>query len=211
MDAGVSYSNGPLKLGAGYMLTKNPYYATYGNQGNSSTPTSSATGANDNMNNKMFGGYASAGSQQIIVAGGSYVLGPATVGLRYSNTQFQNLGSVNAVGAISGPKYKDGTATFNSGEINLKYQVTTALLLAGAYIYTHNSGADNLGSAKYSQFNLGAIYTLSKRTSLYAMGFYETASGIDSTGKQAVADLSGSAYSGNNHQLGGIFGITHRF
>ena len=211
VDAAVSYSNGPLNLGAGYTFVKDPYYATFGNQGNSSTQSSSATGANNNINNKIFGGYASAGSQQIIVAGGSYALGPATIGLLYSNTQFQNLGSVNAVGAIAGPKYTGGTATFNSGEVNLKYQVNPALQLAGAYIYTHNSGADGLGSAKYNQFNLGATYALSKRTSLYAIGFYETASGIDSTGKQAVADLNGSAYSANNHQLAGIFGITHRF
>lgn len=211
VDAALSYSNGPFKLGAGYTFVKDPYYATYGDQANSSTPSSSATGANDNMNNKIFGGYASAGSQQIIVAGGSYTLGPATIGLLYSNTQFQNLGSVNAIGAIAAPKYNGGTATFNSGEINLKYQVNPALLLAGAYIYTHNSGADGLGSAKYNQFNLGAFYGLSKRTTLYAIGFYEMASGIDSTGKQAVADLSGSSYSSNNRQLAGIFGITHRF
>jgi predicted porin len=212
-DAAVSYQNGPISLGAGYTFVKDPYYSFFGNQGNSSTPSTPTTGSpNDNMNNKIFGGYASAGSQQIIVAGGSYAFGPATVGLLYSNTQFQKLGTVsNPVGAIPAPKYTSGTATFNSGEINLKYQLNPSLLLAGAYIYTHNSGADNLGSAKYNQFNLGVIYSLSKRTSLYAIGFYETASGVDSTGKQAVADLNGSAYSANNHQLAGIFGITHRF
>jgi predicted porin len=211
-DASIAYSNGPISLGAGYTFVKDPYYSFFGNQGNSSTPsTAVSSSANDNMNNKIFGGYASAGSQQIIVAGGSYALGPATIGLLYSNTQFQNLGSVTAVGAIAAPKYEGGTATFNSGEINLKYQVNPALLLAGAYIYTHNGGADNVGSAKYNQFNLGAIYSLSKRTSLYAIGFYETASGVDSTGKAAVADLNGSAYSADKHQLAGIFGITHRF
>jgi len=210
IDAAVSYTNGPIHLGAGYTFVKDPYYATYGNQGNSSSPTSSATGANDNMNNKIYGGYASAGSQQIIVAGGSYAIGPATVGLLYSNTQFGNLGSVTAVGQISAPTYT-GNATFNSGETNLKYQVNPAPLLAAAYIYTHNSGADDVGSAKYNQFNLGAIYSVSKRTSFYAIGFFETASGIDSTGKKAVADLSGSTYSADNHQLAAIVGITHRF
>ncbi|ASL47891.1 Outer membrane porin protein [Burkholderia sp. AD24] len=211
IDAALSYTNGSLFLGAGYTFTKNPYYATFGNQGNSSTPTSAVAGSNDNMNNKIFGGYASAQSQQIIVAGGSYTIGQATVGLLYSNTQFSNLGSVKAVGQIAAPKYTGGSATFNSGEVNLKYQVNPALQLAAAYIYTHNGGADDLGSAKYNQVNLGAIYSLSKRTTLYAIGFYETASGIDSTGKQAVANLNGSAYSGNNRQLAGIFGITHRF
>ncbi|MFM0738751.1 porin [Paraburkholderia xenovorans] len=211
IDAALSYTNGPLALGAGYTFVKDPYYATYGNQGNSSTPSTAVTGANNNMNNKIYGGYASAGSQQIIVAGGSYAFGPATVGLLYSNTQFQNLGSVNAVGQIAAPKYAGGTATFNSGEVNVKYQLNPALQLDAAYIYTHNSGADNVGSAKYNQFNLGAIYSLSKRTSFYAIGFFETASGVDSTGKSAVADLSGSSYSGNNHQLAAIVGMTHRF
>jgi predicted porin len=208
IDAAVSYSHGPFRFGAGYMFTKDPYYATYGDQGNSST---SSSGTNDNMNNKIFGGYASAGSQQIIVAGGSYAIGAATIGLEYSNTQFQNLGSVSAGGAISAPKYTGGGATFNSGEINLKYMVTPALLLGGAYIYTRNSGADGYEGAKYNQFNLGAIYSLSKRTSIYAVGFYEMASGVDSTGHAAVADLYGSSYSSNNRQLAGIVGITQRF
>jgi predicted porin len=209
-DAAVSYANGPLKLGASYMFVNNPYYATFGNQGNSSSPSSSATGANNNMPSRIYGGYASAGSQQIITAGGSYVLGAATIAVLYSNTQFQNLGTVNAVGSF-GTQYSGGTASFNSGELNVKYAVTPALTLAGAYIYTHNSGADGVGSANYNQINLGTIYTLSKRTSLYAIGFYETASGVDSTGKQAVADLGGSSYSSNSHQLAAIIGMTQRF
>lgn len=209
-DVGVWYANGPVKLGASYDFTKDPYYATFGDQGNSSSPTSAAAGANNNMPSRIFGGYASAGSQQIITAGGSYAVGPATIALLYSNTQFQNLGSVNAVGSY-GTKYNGGTATFNTGELNVKYAVTPSLTLAGAYIYTHNGGADNVGSAKYNQVNLGVLYFLSKRTSLYATGFYETASGTDSTGKQAVADLIGSTYSSNSRQLATIVGITHRF
>jgi predicted porin len=209
-DAAVAYVNGPLRLGASYMFTKDPYYATFGNQGNSSSTSSPVTGANNNMPSRIYGGYASAGSQQIITAGGSYVVGPATIGVLYSNTQFQNLGSVNAVGSF-GTKYNGGTATFNSGELNLKYTLTPALTLAGAYIYTHNSGADNLGSASYNQINLGTIYSLSKRTSLYAIGFYETASGVDSTGKAAVANFNGSTYSSTSHAVAAIVGMTHRF
>jgi predicted porin len=209
-DAAVSYANGPLKLGASYMFTKDPYYATFGDQGNSSSPTSSATGATNNMPSRIFGGYASAGSQQIITAGGSYGVGPATIAVLYSNTQFQNLGAVNAVGSF-GTQYHGGTATFNSGELNVKYALTRALTLAGAYIYTHNSGADSVGSASYNQINLGTIYALSGRTSLYAIGFYETASGVDSTGSKAVADFIGSSYSSNSHQLAAIIGVTQKF
>ncbi|WP_218627157.1 porin [Caballeronia sp. dw_19] len=209
-DAAVSYANGPIKLGASYNFTKDPYFSTFGDQGNSSTPTSAAGGTN-NMPSRIYGGYASAGSQQIITAGGSYAVGPATIALLYSNTQFQNLGSLGNPPGSFGTKYNGGTATFNSGEVNVKYALTPALTLAGAYIYTHNSGADDVGSAKYNQFNLGTIYSLSKRTTLYAIGFFETASGVDSTGKQAVADFSGSSFSSNNHQLAAIVGITHKF
>jgi predicted porin len=207
-DAAVAYANGPVRVGVGYTFVKDPYYATFGNQGNSST---SATGTNDNINNKIYGGYATAGSQQIIVAGGSYLVGPATVGLFYSNTQFRNLGSVAAGGQISSVAYHGGTATFNSGEINLKYLVTPALQLGAAYIRTHNSGADGYGGANYNQFNLGATYSISKRTSFYANAFFETASGTDSTGKAAVADLSGSSYSKSGRQVATIVGITHKF
>ncbi|MBN3807670.1 porin [Paraburkholderia sp. Ac-20347] len=206
-DVSLAYAYGSLKLGASYMFTKNPYYATYGNQGNSSTSTS---GTNNNMPSPIFGGYASAGSQQIVTAGGAYGLGPVTVAVLYSNTQFQNLGSV-AAGGSYGTAYNGGTATFNSGELNLKYAMTPSLTLAGAYIYTHNSGAGKYDSAHYNQLNLGAIYSLSKRTSLYANAFYEAASGTDSTGKAAVANFIGSTYSSTSHAVAAIVGITHRF
>jgi predicted porin len=209
-DVGVSYANGPVKLGVTYMFTKDPYFATFGDQGNSSTPTSSPTGTN-NMPNPIYGGYASAGSQQIITAGGSYTLGAATIAVLYSNTQFQNLGSVTPVGNSFGKTYTSGTATFNSGELNVKYALSPTLTLAGAYIYTHNSGAGSFGGANYSQVNLGTFYALSKATYLYAIGFYETASGTDSTGKPAVADFSGSSFSSTNHQVAAIVGMTHKF
>ncbi|WP_322013842.1 porin [Paraburkholderia sp. J12] len=206
-DVGLNYSAGPVKLGASYMFTKDPYYATFGDQGNSST---SATGTNNNMPSRIFGGYASAGSQQIVTAGGSYALGPVTLAALYSNTQFQNLGEVNAGGSF-GTKYNGGTATFNSGELNVKYQVTPAFMVAAAYIYTHNSGAGSFDSAHYNQVNLGVTYALSKRTYLYADGFYEAASGTDSTGKAAVANFSGSTFSSTNHAVAAIVGMTQRF
>jgi predicted porin len=210
-DAAVGYNNGPIRLGVGYMFTKDPYYATFGNQGNSSTPTSSLTG-NNNMASRVFGGYASAGSQGILTAGGSYAFGPATVAVLYSNTQFRNLGSVHAVGANAGfgTNYT-GNATFNSGELNVKYQLTPALMLAAAYIYTHNSGADNVGSAHYNQVNLGTVYSLSKRTSLYLTGFFEDAAGTDSTGHRAVANFTGSTVSSTQRAVAAIAGITHKF
>ncbi|NTY38044.1 porin [Burkholderia diffusa] len=206
-DVGLAYVNGPLKLGASYEFANRPYYATFGNQGNSST---SATGANNNMPSRIYGGYASAGSQKIITAGGSYVLGPATVAILYSNTQFQNLGKI-AAGGSYGTVYNGGTATFNAGELNVKYALSPAFTIAAAYVYTHNGGAGSYGSAHYNQVNLGATYFVAKRTSLYVDAFYEAASGTDSTGKAAVANFVGSTYSSTSHAVAAIFGMTHRF
>ncbi len=208
IDAGFAYTNGPFKLGAGYNYTKNPYYATFGNQGNSST---SATGTNNNINNVIYGGYASAAAQQIIVVGGSWAIGPATLGLVYSNTQYIGLGATAAGGATAAPKYAGGSAVFNSEEVNMKYLLSPALQLGAAYIHTRNGGAGGYGGANYNQFNLGATYFLSKRTSIYALGYFEAASGTDSTGHAAVADLSGSTYSSSNRQTAFIVGVTQRF
>lgn len=210
-DASVGYANGPLHLGVGYMYTKDPYYATFGNQGNSSSPTTSSASPTNNMPSRIFGGYASAGAQGILTAGGSYAIGPATIALLYSNTQFRDLGSVSPVGNKYGSLYHGGNATFNSGELNVKYQLTPALMLGAAYIYTHNSGAGQFSSAHYNQVNLGAVYALSKRTSLYATGFFEDASGTDSTGQRAVANFSGSTASSTDRAVAAIVGITHRF
>lgn len=206
-DVGLAYAYGPLKLGASYVFTSRPYYATFGDQGNSST---SATGTNNNMPSRIYGGYASAGSQQIVTAGGSYALGPVTLAVLYSNTQFQNLGKIVAGGSY-GTAYSGGTATFNSDELNVKWSVSPTLVLAVAYIYTHNSGAGRYDSAHYNQVNLGTTYFLTKRTSLYADAFYEAAAGTDSTGKAAVANFSGATYSSTNHAVAAIFGVTHRF
>lgn len=212
-DLAAGYSNGPIKLGVGYMFTKDPYYSTFGNQGNSSSPSTNPTTPKptNNMPSVIFGGYASAGSQGILTAGGSYALGPATIAVLYSNVKFYNLGTLNPVGNKFGTLYSGGNATFNSGELNVKYQLTPALMLAAAYIYTHNSGADQFGSAHYNQVNLGAVYALSKRTSLYATGFYESAAGTDSTGKAAVANFTGSTASSTPNAVAAIVGITHRF
>lgn len=206
IDGAVSYNNGPVRLGFGYTRTKNPNFATFGNQAGSNS--SSATSAL-NMPNPIYSGYSTAGAQQVIAAGGAYSFGPATIAVVYTNTQFQNLGTTT-VNGLTTPKYT-GNATFNSGELNVKYNVTPALMVGAAYIYTRNSGADGYSGASYNQVNLGTVYSLSKRTSLYLIGFYEKASGTDSTGTAAVAALGGSVPSSTNHQVAATAGITHKF
>jgi predicted porin len=139
------------------------------------------------------------------------VLGPATISAVYSNTEFSSLGSVVAGGASAAPKYNGGTAVFNSGEISVKYLLLPALQVGGGYIYTHNGGAGGLGSAHYNQGNLGAVYSLSKRTSVYLFGLYQVAAGRDSTGQVAVANLASTTNSSNNKEVAAFVGMVHRF
>ncbi|MGG2352390.1 hypothetical protein ACE4Z7_24635, partial [Salmonella enterica] len=80
----------------------------------------------------VYSGYASARTQQIISAGMSYVLGSATLGATYSNTQFKNIGALAGLPAVGA----GGTAKFHNAEINFKYQITPTLLAGVAYDYT---------------------------------------------------------------------------
>ncbi|WP_031360163.1 porin [Caballeronia sordidicola] len=203
-DLSAGYANGPVKLGVGYILAKDPNFSFFGNKANDST-----TGIN--ISSPVTAGYASAGSQQIIAAGGSYAFGPATVGVVYSNTQFQELGTVSVAGLNATEAAYRGTATFNTGELNFKYQFTPALLLGVSYSYTRNGGASNEGGARYQQVDLGAVYSFSKMTSVYAIAVHQAASGTDSTGERAVAAIAGTSGSSTNAETLVTVGLTHKF
>ena len=67
------------------------------------------------------------------------------------------------------------------------------------------------GGARYLQIDLGTIYSLSKRTDLYAVVVAQRATGIDSLRQSAVANLSGFGPSSNDKQVGARIGIRHKF
>ncbi|MFM0742186.1 porin [Paraburkholderia xenovorans] len=191
---GANYANGPVGVGAAYGLYKNP----------------SQTGGvlNDNVNastfNSINSGYLgtnAATSLQIIVAGASYNLGAATIGGTYSNVKYMNIGA-----------FKGATATFNTVELNSVYRFTPALSVAGAYDYTKGSAVSgNIGNQNYNQFSLIVDYSLSKRTDVYALGVFQKASGTNSTGAAAVADIGNLGDSSNPRQAILRFGMRHRF
>lgn len=203
-DIGVAYDNGTFRFGAGYLFAKNPNFSFWGDKANDS-PTG------NNMPNVIISGYASAGSEQIIGAGAGYTLGNAIFGLIYSNVRFNNLGSISGVTTGPAAGYR-GSATLNTGEVNAKYQITPALALGIAYSYTKDSGGGDSGGAAYQSVDAGAVYSLSKATSVYAVGVYQRASGTNSLGQKAVAAIFGSAGpSSNNHQLLLTTGLLHKF
>ncbi|WP_250534697.1 porin [Caballeronia sp. AZ10_KS36] len=200
-SVGLGYSQGPLQLGAGYLNVKDPNYSFFGN-----TPASSTTGSNMG-GSRVYSGYASAHTQQVISAGAAYTFGAATVGATYSNTQFKDVGREAGTG-LNPAGYTGGTGKFHNAEINFKYQLTPALLVGAAYDYTKGYG---LGNAKYHQGMLGADYFLSKRTDVYIDGVYQHASGTDSTRGAAVANINGLSPSSTSNQVAALVGIRHKF
>ncbi|MDR5751733.1 MULTISPECIES: porin [unclassified Caballeronia] len=201
---GVGYNRGPLQLGAGYLNVKDPNYSFFGNNATSNT---TATAASSNMTgSRVYSGYASAKTQQVISAGGAYTFGAATVGATYSNTEFKDVGTEGGNGLNAFGNF--GTAKFHNAEINFKYQLTPALLLGAAYDYTKGYG---INDAKYHQAMLGTDYFLSKRTDFYVAGVYQHAIGTDSTNTAAVANINGLSPSTTSNQVAAIVGIRHKF
>jgi predicted porin len=202
---GVGYNSGPLVLAAGYLNVRNPNVAFFGNS-NSGT----ISGTVSNVASPVFSGYGSAHTYQVIGAGGAYMFGAATLGATYSNVKFYELGSSYA-SAFAGQ-----TATFNNGELYVKYQISPALLAGAAYEYTRGSSVNGASPAKYQQGSVGLDYFLSKRTDVYVLGVYQHASGETAnpagTGvTTAVAAINNLTPSSNSNQFAARVGIRHKF
>jgi predicted porin len=101
---------------------------------------------------------------------------------------------------------------FNDAEASFQYHVTPAFLAGISYNYTRGSEVTGkVGGVNYNQFAIGANYTLSPRTDVYAAVVYQTVNGRDSTGAPAVANVNGVSPSTNQHQAVGRLGIRTRF
>ncbi|PTB17060.1 porin [Trinickia symbiotica] len=195
---GANYARGPLVLGVSDLNARDSNYSYFGNNSTSSTTGSNMTSS------RVYSGDASAKTQQVIVAGAQYTYEAATFGVTYSNTQFKDIGALAGLPATGA----GGDAKFHNVEANFRYQLTSALLLGVAYDYTKGYGVN---SAKYHQGVIGADYFLSKRTDLYADAVYQHASGTDSTGAKAVANINFLTASTTQNQVMAVVGIRHRF
>jgi GBP family porin len=185
---GARYDNGPLRLAVSYLILNEP---------NGGLNTAGAV-ANDNA--------FQADKQQTFGAGGSYALGPATIGFVYTQT---TLDSVFNFGGGSGLAAGSGDVKVNNYELNGKYSITPAWLMTAAYTYTdakyNENGSDQRG--KWNQFTLMSDYSLSKRTDLYVAAAYQKASG--DAERAYIAGASG--YSDNDSQVVVTTGMRHRF
>lgn len=200
---GGRYARGPLTLAAAYFNARDPNHSFYGNN-------VIAPAGNQAMNNPIFSGYASANMQQTTSVGAAYAMGLATLGATYSHIEFSGLGSF-ANGPVllqDGKTVAGGKGLFNTTEVNFRYQLTPAVLLGLAYNYTKENG---IGDAQYQQVSTGIDYALSLRTTLYLVGTYQHAIGINSQGVAAVSNIHPLAPSNSGSQAIGRIGIRHIF
>jgi predicted porin len=205
---GAGYSRGPFSAGVGYLNVRDPNVSFWGDTGAPAPVTGAVPGANF-AGSPVTTGFASAHTLQTIAGGANIQVGQFLIGGNYANTKFTALGNTTAgpvpAGGIS------GTATFNTGELNVTWHATTALALNAAYSYTQTSGVTGFTGAKYQQAALDLSYFLSKGTVLYVLGVYQKVSGVDSTGHEAVASIYTLSPSTSNHEAVLRLGIEKKF
>ncbi len=213
-SAGVNYARGPVVLAAAYLFVHQPNSALFSNSGLASGLLSPG-GSQVAAANTIWGGYATAATYQTFAVGGIYKIGDVGIGANYSNTQFRGLQSPSSGLPIStlGPQ---GTAIFNVGELNAVWRVTPAFQLGSAYTYAHGSQVSSnslrsFGGATYNSATLGADYFLSKATDVYVVAIVQKASGTDSTGNPAVANIANLTPSSNDRQAVVRFGLRVKF
>ena len=160
----------------------------------------------------MYGGFASASTYQVIASGGQYGTRPFSVGANYSNIRFGSLGDpASGTLSLTNPFGYSGNAVFNSYAAYVRYLVTPAVILTGAYDFLTGGAIDGKAPAHYNQFNAALHYLLSKRTDIYCLGTYVIASGTDSTRQSAVASILTVTPSDSARQFILRFGIMHFF
>jgi predicted porin len=190
---GLKYVKGPLSAALAYDNINNPSVSVL-----DSVLSPGQPGYVSPSKTPVFSGFASANVWQIFGVAASYKIGQGSIGLVYTNARFQDIRHT-----ASTPN--TGNASFNSYEINGRYNITPALLIGASFDYTKES------RAKYEQIDFGPNYSLSKRTDINLVGVWQHASGVDSTGHAAVAAISTLGQSSTPTQVAVKFSLRHRF
>jgi predicted porin len=200
-SAAVRYLNGPMSLALGYLRMDNAQQTAGFDPASTGSFGTSALNA----------GYVSAKAIQHIAAAGNYTLGNLTLGLSYSNVEYQ-------AGARS---LFASTAVFNTYAALAVYRFTPAFDAGAGVAYTAASKANGINSAaRYQQYSLKEAYHLSKRTTLYALEAYQHAGGqtLGSGGAgnivnaaPAVGDSQNGTPSSTRSQFVGMVGIATLF
>ncbi|MCX4156452.1 MULTISPECIES: porin [Paraburkholderia] len=198
----AAYANGPLNLAAGYLHANfaNDFVLT--SSGVSLAPGASAPTTDNPYFSSINRGLFSAKSVSMIRAAASYQLGLFQFGAAYSNVAYGE-------GSLSADTH------FNNATVYVNYKPFPTTTLGVGYNFTKGDGGAQT-DATYNQVSLGADYTFSKRTDVYALAAYQKASGrtADGTGGSMAATASIGSYgldSGKNSETMVLLGVRHQF
>ncbi|MBR8121765.1 porin [Burkholderia multivorans] len=200
----ATYSRAPVALSIGYLNLRQPLDAALGGaNGYIGDFACSNPGA-------MFCLLQDARSMRAFGAAGSLTLGAATIALTYTHTR---LDDSRYLTTAAQPRLQ--AFTFDIGELNVTYLFTPALQGGIAYLF-NAAHTDTRGTTRFHQLNVGANYSLSKRTALYAVAIGQLASGTglgtDANGQPANnAQIPVLANSNSNRQLAVMGGIRVNF
>ncbi|WP_233836750.1 porin [Paraburkholderia sp. ZP32-5] len=198
---GALYTRNSFVTGAAYEFVKNPSNAGAPLNSNANAVSPATTHIFTPLNSGYLAGNAPATSWQDIVAGAAYTFGPYGIGVNYSNVRYGNIGNLGGA-----------SATFNTVEINGKYQFNPLWFIGLVYSYTKgNAVVGNLGNQHFNQAGFLIDNLLSKRTELYFEGVYQVASGTNSLGRPARADIDSLGESSSNNQLFVRLALRHKF
>ncbi|BAN26124.1 porin [Caballeronia insecticola] len=200
-SAALRYDAKPVAIAAGYVKLKDIQ----------TSPALGTFAINSPVNN----GYVSAESAQLIAAAARYTYNDLMLGLNYSNVQY-------APGALS--RFAD-EAVFNSYGAIATYRLTPAVNVAAGYSYTRASKANGITDpAQYHQVSFEETYSLSTRTTFYALQAYQRARGksLVAPGSAAgggsianavavVGDSQNTSPSSGPSQFVAMVGIRHAF
>jgi predicted porin len=196
-SAAASYTNGPLKLAAGYVQAANA-------DGTAARRTAWNSGSNDSFfqGGSINSAYQSAHMVGIAQVAAQYQIGAFLLGAGYSNARY----------TADGASTFTSTERYNTGRVYGLYRVSPALRFGLGYIYTSASGD---ASAHYNQVSAGAFYNLSKRTDVYLTSAFQRASGEQRTSsgglQSARATISSYGVDGAGTQTIVTVGMRHRF
>ncbi|MEM5340191.1 porin [Paraburkholderia azotifigens] len=196
---GMSYVWGALNFGIGYL----------GLSSSARTPAELNTNGavTDTTGASLQGALAPTGvplgvlasSQKTFGAGVNYTFGPAVAGFVYSHTKLTQFFQTGLSG------------TFQNFEGNIRYALTPAIELSGAYTYSRAGGNGGGGLPHWNQLSAMADYRFSRRTDVYIQSAWQRSS-PSGTSPLGVAWINGvTAPSSTSNQIEATVGLRHRF
>ena len=193
--AGLSYANGPVKLGAGYLRINR----------DSNNPNASGAVPTTDGSATIAGG-----TEQIWAIAGRYAFGPHSVGVAWSHSATDNVTGVFVGGSTSA--LKGNSLVFDNFSVDGRYFVTGALSLSASYTYTMARFDTATGQTrpKWNQVVAQTDYAFTKRTDAYLEATYQSVSGGKGNPvfNASVYTLTPSA---NSNQVVVALGLRHRF